>query len=211
MPGPVITGAERPLTINGAPGSPVGRETLEAMTPMPTEPAITFPDAKQWAELTKAGAAAASQPTSSSHEGGASLTFGDGSTELFSKAIDASGREAVELAVMLRQLKDASRRGNEAAAVRRACGKTFVLWRGVWIDQAFEAKLKRVEVQYLGGTYLKILLRQPKWKSIFALGQCLVVVTPSNTVLVIGEKADTELTDKEIAALFVPAKAEGKK
>ena len=118
-----------------------------------------------------------------------------------------SGQGAVWVAEELADMKKsrASRRGR--SAVTRVAGKTFVLWRGVWVDQTFDAKAKQVRIEYLGETYLNVFAAMPKWKAVFALGENLIVVTPSGTVLVVTSKLDKEkpLSDEQIKALFVPA------
>ena len=123
----------------------------------------------------------------------------------------SSGAAAVDYALKLNMLKDSRHVAPGQAQVRHVAGRTFVLWRGVWIDRAFTSKLPRVKVKYLGSAYMKILDCGAKWRKILALGQYLVVVTPNGTALVVGDEEDKGLDDAKIAALFVPAKAKSTK
>ena len=122
----------------------------------------------------------------------------------------SSGRKAVELAQSLRELKDASQlTRDQAQAVKRIGGKTFVHWHGIWVDREYKEGLPQVKVQYLGETYLKILAARPEWNKILALGEHLVIVCPNGAALVIDVKEEKALSDAQVSALFVPrAKAD---
>jgi Ca-activated chloride channel family protein len=78
---------------------------------------------------------------------------------------------------------------------------------GVWIDEAYEAKMKTVTVKAAGEAYFRILERHPSVRNVFSLGNHLVWVTPSGTALVIdaGNGAET-MPDADIDALFVAKK-----
>ena len=194
--------ARRTLALERAAPAKPAQPSSGVAAAEPVEAEVWFPDDKQWGERTRkrqkykvVDLGVRTQPGRG----------GRANTVLFLQ----SGRDAVDLAERLRELKDASRVGErEARAVKRVAGKTFLFWHGVWIDRDYAATLKRVTVEYLGDTYLKILAARPEWKTILALGDRLVVVTPSRTVLVIGPKEDKPLTDAQVAALFVPAKAQ---
>jgi Ca-activated chloride channel family protein len=78
---------------------------------------------------------------------------------------------------------------------------------GVWIDEAYEAKMKTVTVKAAGEAYFRILERHPSVRNIFSMGNYLVWVTPSGTALVVDATTGAEtLPDADIDALFVAAK-----
>lgn len=78
---------------------------------------------------------------------------------------------------------------------------------GVWIDEAYHAKLKVVSVKAMGKAYFRILEKHPEVKDVFALGNHLVWVTPSGTALVIDSNSGRDdMPDAEIDALFIAKK-----
>jgi Ca-activated chloride channel family protein len=126
--------------------------------------------------------------------------------EAESPALDThSGKLGVDLSVRLSELRNQSQLGR--AKVRQAAGRTCVHLRGVWVDDGFDPKLTFVMVKALGAAYFRMLERQPQMREVFRLGNRVVWVTPSRTVLVIAPTDGKEtMTDDEIDALFVAKK-----
>jgi Ca-activated chloride channel family protein len=123
-----------------------------------------------------------------------------------SPALDThSGKLGVDLSVRLSEMRNQSQLGR--AKVRQAAGRTCVNLRGVWVDDSFDPKLTVVKVKAQGAAYFRMLERQPQMREVFRLGNRIVWVTPSRTVLVIAptDGKDT-MTDDEIDALFVAKK-----
>jgi Ca-activated chloride channel family protein len=78
---------------------------------------------------------------------------------------------------------------------------------GVWIDEAYEAKMKTVTVKATSEAYFRILERHPSVRNVFSMGNHLVWVTPSGTALVIDTSTGAEtMPDADIDALFTVAK-----
>jgi Ca-activated chloride channel family protein len=78
---------------------------------------------------------------------------------------------------------------------------------GVWVDEGFSSKLPRVVVKAQSDAYFRILERHAGIKDVYQLGNHVVWITPSGTVLIIDSKDGKEkLTDVEIDQLFVAPK-----
>jgi Ca-activated chloride channel family protein len=78
---------------------------------------------------------------------------------------------------------------------------------GVWIDEAYEAKMKTVTVKAHSNAYFRIVERHPEARKVFTMGNYLVWVTPSGTALVIDAmNGQEQMPDAEIDALFVARK-----
>ncbi len=78
---------------------------------------------------------------------------------------------------------------------------------GVWIDEAYEAKMPTVTVKCMSDAYFRILERHPAAKNVFRIGNHLVWVTPSNTALVLDSANGVEtMSDADIDKLFVARK-----
>ncbi|MCI0458305.1 MAG: VWA domain-containing protein [Gemmataceae bacterium] len=93
------------------------------------------------------------------------------------------------------------------SAVRRIGARNCLEVGGVWIDEAFDAKMKSVTVKAMSNAYFRILERHPAARSAFQLGNHLVWVTPSGDALVIdASNGAEEMTDAAIDALFRPRK-----
>jgi Ca-activated chloride channel family protein len=116
-----------------------------------------------------------------------------------------SGKLGVDLSVRLSELRNQSQVGR--AKVRQAAGRNCVNLRGVWVDDGFDPKLAVVKVKALSAAYFRMLERQPQMSEVFRLGNRVVWVTPSRTVLVIDPSDGRDsMSDDEIDALFVAKK-----
>jgi Ca-activated chloride channel family protein len=123
-----------------------------------------------------------------------------------SPALDThSGKLGVDLSVRLSEMRNQTQLGR--AKVRQAAGRTCVNLRGVWVDDGFDPKLTIVKVKALSAAYFRMLERQPQMREVFRLGNRVVWVTPSQTVLVIDPSDGRDsMSDDEIDALFVAKK-----
>jgi Ca-activated chloride channel family protein len=91
------------------------------------------------------------------------------------------------------------------AAVQRIASRNLVDVGGVWIDDAFDAKMKTVNVKAQSDAYFSLLERQPSLRDLLRLGNHLVYVLPNGEALIIDAQHGVEtLTDAEIDRLFVP-------
>jgi Ca-activated chloride channel homolog len=121
------------------------------------------------------------------------------------KNIQAGNSTAVDVAVCSNNLRSQDRLSQTAN--RYVQGRNCVDIGGVWIDDAFDAKMKTLVVKAQSQAYFDILSKNPKMKDVFRLGNHLVYVTPSGVALVIDTNDGKEtLDEEEIARLFVAAK-----
>ncbi len=92
-------------------------------------------------------------------------------------------------------------------ATRWVGGRNCLEIGGVWIDEAYDAKLKTVTVKAASEAYFRILERHPSTKNVFRISNHLVWVTPSGTALIVDSTTGLEtMPDADIDALFVAQK-----
>jgi Ca-activated chloride channel family protein len=119
--------------------------------------------------------------------------------------IAQTGKEGVDLALQLKALTEQDR--VTGATTRQAAGRTCVQVNGVWTDQALDGKAAVVKVKALSDAYFRMLEKHPELKELFQLGNRLVWMTPSGTVLVVEPKdGKDKMDDDEIEKLFVARK-----
>jgi len=116
-----------------------------------------------------------------------------------------TGKLGVDLSVDNHALRNQSRLTQ--TAMKHVAGRICINVGGVWIDEAFDAKMQVITVKAHSDAYFHLLERHPKLKEVFELGNHLVWVTPSNKALVIDTSEGREmLTDEEIDRLFIAKK-----
>jgi Ca-activated chloride channel family protein len=112
-----------------------------------------------------------------------------------------SEKLGVELSLQMNNLRNQSRLSN--TALRQVAGRNCLEIGGVWIDEAFNAKMPMLAVQAQSNAYFRLLERHPEIKPVLQLGNYLVWIAPSGTALVIdANDGKKELTDAEIDKLF---------
>jgi Ca-activated chloride channel family protein len=122
---------------------------------------------------------------------------------------ELDGVQSGKLGVELSEQTSGLRRQNRVtqSAVRRVQDHNLLEVGGVWIDEAYDAKMKVVTVKAMSKAYFRILERHPDVRHVFRLGNHLVWVTPSNTALVIDTGDGVEqLADADIDRLFTVSK-----
>ena len=135
-----------------------------------------------------------------------------GTMEAASKALTAGDKEkiqagklSVDLSELMSNLRNKSRL--ERTASRNVLGRNCLDIGGVWIDEGFDPKLPVVTVKAQSNAYFRILERHVEIKDVFQLGNYVIWVTPSGTVLAIdANNGKEELSDEEIDKLFVAKK-----
>jgi len=116
-----------------------------------------------------------------------------------------SGKTGVDLALQLDNLRNQDRVAR--ATVKTAAGRACVRLNGVWTDQGFDAKLPVVKIKAQSDAYFRVLERHGEMAEVFRLGNRVVWVTPSRSVLVIDPQGGIEqMSDEEIDRLFVAVK-----
>jgi len=121
---------------------------------------------------------------------------------------DKDGKAGVDVARRLREMKEAEQAGNPSASgFRKAAGTRFVLYRGFWVDERFQADAALTSVQFGSAAYFRLIEKQPALVDAFKLGTDVIVVTSSGKALVVGGAGEEKLSDEAIDALFTaPAK-----
>ena len=113
------------------------------------------------------------------------------------------GKDAVETAGRLRELKEEKGIGNLAKAVfRKAAGTRFYLYRDLWVDERFGAEDKTLEVKFGSEAYFKLIEREPALIEALKLGSSIVYVTAKGRALVVGGTGLETVTDAQITELF---------
>ena len=116
------------------------------------------------------------------------------------------GGLGVNLALEMNQLRNQERISRTAN--RNVQKRNLLELGGVWIDDAFDAKMPGVTVKAMSAAYFRMLERHPKMRDVFQLGNWVIWVTPSGMALIIDQgSGQEEMTDEAIDRLFVtPAK-----
>ena len=116
-----------------------------------------------------------------------------------------AGKLGVDLSVQTNNLRNQVRLTQTAS--RQVNKRNCLEVGGVWIDDAFNAKMETVTVKAMSKAYFRILERQPRMRAVFGLGNYLVWVTPSGNALIIDlNDGRTEMPDADIDRLFVAKK-----
>jgi Ca-activated chloride channel homolog len=107
----------------------------------------------------------------------------------------------VDLAQLLSDMRNQERVSK--ASVRQAAGRNCLNIGGVWTDDGARAGMPVVKIKAQSAAYFRILARQPRMGEVFQLGNRVVWVTPSRTVLIIDVGTGTEeMNDTDIDRLF---------
>ncbi len=116
-----------------------------------------------------------------------------------------AGRLGVDLSVQTNNLRNQSQL--QQTAYRNVQGRNCMEIGGVWIDDQFDAKMPVVTVKAQSEAYFRIMERHPQVRDVYQLGNYVVWVTPTNTVLAIdANNGKDKLSDEEIDKLFVAKK-----
>jgi Ca-activated chloride channel homolog len=119
-------------------------------------------------------------------------------TNLTAKA----GKEGVDLSLQLNEMRNQDRIAR--AIAKQAAGRKCLDINGVWTDAGVEAKMPLVKLKAQSDAYFRMLERHPEMREVFQLGNRVVWVTPSRSVLVIEPAAGEErMSDADIDRLFV--------
>jgi Ca-activated chloride channel family protein len=113
-----------------------------------------------------------------------------------------AGRVGVYLSVDTNNLRNQSQLTQNAQ--RRVGNRNVLDIGGVWIDEAYDAKMPTVTLKAMSPAYFRMLERHPEVREVFRIGNYLVWVTPNRTALVVdtGNGRD-QMPDDEIDRLFV--------
>jgi hypothetical protein len=154
------------------------------------------------------GRALASTPERAPTRESASRTATEGSNSPGGSIADlpSSGKEAVDLAERVAELKTGTR-ADSAATERTVAGRRFRRVGEAWVDQTFKASMPTLRLRVLGNAYFQLLAEHPELSAIFALGSRLTWVTPSGTALIVDKQGQDKPADALLNRLFERPKA----
>ncbi|MDH7570809.1 MAG: VWA domain-containing protein, partial [Armatimonadota bacterium] len=101
------------------------------------------------------------------------------------EAAKSTGSGAVDVAVRLREAKEAGQVRDEGGMVRHVEGKTFSLRGDTWVDVQYRPEMRAREVRFASDEYFALMQRQPKLARWFALGERVLVVWQGEAIKVI--------------------------
>jgi Ca-activated chloride channel family protein len=194
------TGGER----KGGAGA-AGKPALGAPAPAPpaAEPALR--DLASKAAPQDPARQEAEKSKGSKEEDRARREFADALSSGFDKK---DGKAAVDTAEYLKRLKQSERQdeaGGKVAAFKRAGKTRFYEYRGMWVDERFEASCKVTMVKFGGAAYFRLIELKPDLVEVFKVGDALVYVTAAGQALGVGASGEETLTDAQIEDLFKAA------
>lgn len=133
------------------------------------------------------------------------LSPGQGGTQKGQLGRHPGGKLGVDLSCEANNLRYCNQVSNSAQ--RWIGSRNMLEVGGVWIDEAFDAKMKTVTVKAMSKAYFRILERHKSVRNVFRNGNHLVWVTPSNTALIVdASNGQEEMSDADIDRLFVAAR-----
>jgi Ca-activated chloride channel family protein len=113
------------------------------------------------------------------------------------------GKAGVSTALYLNRLKQANQAEDGAAvAFKRAADRRFFVYKGVWVDERYEAEFAMTRVKFGSDAYFALLDKKPELTEAFKIGTALIVVTAPGKALLISDAGDEKLTDAQIEDLF---------
>jgi Ca-activated chloride channel homolog len=143
-------------------------------------------------------------PTRASESSTASAASNSPATSI--SGVPSSGKEAVDLAERVAELKTGTR-VDSAITERTIAGRRFRKVGDAWIDQTFKSSMPTLRLRVLGKAYFQLLAEHPELSSVFALGSRLTWVTPSGTALIVDKQGQDKPADAVLIRLFEHPKA----
>jgi Ca-activated chloride channel family protein len=118
------------------------------------------------------------------------------------------GKAAVDAAGYLRQLKEADSVGekNSLGSFKKAGGTRFFEYRGMWVDERFQADAAMTMVKFGSAAYFRLIELHPELVEVFKIGDSIVYVTAAGKAIAVAATGEETLTDAQIAELFTAAK-----
>lgn len=153
-------------------------------------------DEKKDRKLAQYGSGGAGDESARREHNADSEDFSDGFTK-------KEGKSSVRTSEFVRKMKEAERQdSSRTAPFQRAAGVRYFLYRGLWVDERFDADAAITAVKFGSEAYFRILEKRPELLAAFKLGSAIVIMTARGKALVITEKGEDKLGDERIEALF---------
>ena len=115
--------------------------------------------------------------------------------------VPSSGKEAVDLAERVAELKTGAR-AERSTSERTIAGRRFRKVGDAWVDQTFKSTMATLRLRVMGHAYFRLLAHHKELGAIFALGNRVTWVSPSGTAIVIDKSGQDEATDNVLDRLF---------
>lgn len=113
---------------------------------------------------------------------------------------DKSGKKSVANTKVLKRYKNKEIADDEVATVRNVAGKVFVWRDGRWIDRAFQAGMKTLEIAPYSEAWIRLAQAKPKLKAALALGEGVTVVV-GKIAVVVKKGGKSSLSPAELKSL----------
>jgi Ca-activated chloride channel family protein len=121
----------------------------------------------------------------------------------FAASVPSSGKEAIDLAQQLVDLKS-NKQLDTLPLVKNVSGHRFRKVGDVWVDDLYERSAPTFTLKVFSAAYFRLLSTHPEMKPIFALGDRVVWIAPNGHALVIDTAGDEEASDDRLNTLFKP-------
>ena len=113
------------------------------------------------------------------------------------------GKDAVEATLYLKKMKEAEKsEDGRSLAFVKAAGTRFLRFRGMWVDERFDAESELVTVKFGSAAYFKLIEKKPELVDAFKIGSGVVYVTAKGRALVVAGEGLEEISDEQIDGLF---------
>ena len=119
--------------------------------------------------------------------------------------VPSSGKEAIDLAQRVAELKSGARSGTSPNE-RTVAGRRFRKVGETWVDQTFKPSMPTLRLRALGKAYFRLLARHPDLSPILALGNRVTWVSFTGRALVIDKQGQDDVTDATLDRLFAELK-----
>ncbi|MBM4016872.1 MAG: VWA domain-containing protein [Planctomycetes bacterium] len=119
-----------------------------------------------------------------------------------------TGKTAIDIAQQIQRLRQSEQVAKAARKVQNRGGKTFVEYRGVWVDQAFEGTERLTRIKWGSEAFFRLAREKTELVGALGLGQRVVVITARGVgVAVDPDEGAEKLSDEELQGLFTDAPA----
>jgi Ca-activated chloride channel family protein len=118
----------------------------------------------------------------------------------------AGGKEAVGVALYLSELKKTDKAADGTTiSFKKAGGTKFYFYRGLWVDERFEAAFALTQVKFGSEAYFKLIDAKAELVEVFKIGTSLIYMTAPGKALMISTTGLETISDEQIAGLFKAA------
>ena len=121
-------------------------------------------------------------------------------SQVFEAARTAAAQRAVSSVAVMDSLTAAGAASGASPSIRRVDARTFVLRDGVWTDERYQSSMHSTRIKPFSKAYFDLLRVLPELRSVFALGDRVIVAGRTQAIVLSTAGVDT-LTDSALTAL----------